>query len=91
MVFLKRAKVILCRFIASRTYTKDPPQGDLEFPCQYLFHGWPTEVAKVKKVLTSVLGDESGVHSFGSCEPDLRNSVDDTDGDVRPSPALLSQ
>ena len=76
------AGVILCHIIGSRTYTKDLPQGDLEIPCQYLFRGRPTEVAKVKKVLTPVLGDGSDVDFFGSCQPDLCNSVDDTDGDV---------
>ena len=89
-VFLKRAGVILCRVIGSRTYTKDLPQGTLEIPCQYLFHGRPTEVAKVKKVLTLVLGNGSGVHSFGSCRPDFRNSVDNTDGDVNSLSQTLS-
>ena len=63
-------------------FQKDLPQGALEIPCQYLFRGRLTEVAKVKKVLTLVLGNGSGVHSFGSCQPDFRNSVDNTDGDV---------
>ena len=51
VAFLKRARVILCRIIGCRTYTKDLPQGGLEILCQYLFCGRPTEVAKVKKVL----------------------------------------
>ena len=53
---------MMCHVVGTRAYTRDLPQGGLEIPCQYIFRGKPTEIAKVKKVLFLVLRDRVGVH-----------------------------
>ena len=60
--FLGRQGRIICEVTAPKRYSADLPQGGLEIPCRFIFHGPTKFVAKVRKLLQ--LARSSGLSAW---------------------------
>ena len=82
-VFLGRpGSRILCTVIGHRKYSGDLPQGGMEIPCRYIFHGEKSMITKLEVLLS-----ENNNQLSATSEPQAKTSSKASQKDCSPVPA----
>ena len=53
--FLRRGGSITCQVTATRCYSADLPQGELEILCQLIFRGKKNDLSKIEKLMKKLI------------------------------------